>query len=116
MGCFPKCPLTQNFKQSSTHFRIDIFILRIEVTLLKAWFDGKCANCIQLQELHQSLLIFKTRNTTESNTKETEEEYLGVAGRSIDSQEIMIKATQPTEVDVVDSKVAWLQYMGYYQA
>lgn len=66
-------------------------------------------------KLHQSILIFKTRNTTESNTKETEEEYLGVAGRS-NSQEIMIKTTQPTEVDVVDSKVAWLQYMGYYQA
>lgn len=67
-------------------------------------------------KLHQSILIFKTRNTTESKTKETEEEYLGVAGRSTDSQEIMIKATQLTEVDVVDSKVAWLQYMGYYQA
>ncbi len=54
-------------------------------------------------------------NWIQKNTKETEEEYLGVAGRSTDSQE-MIKTTQPTEVDVVDSKVAWLQYMGYYQA
>lgn len=71
------------------------------------------SNCMKL---HQSILIFKTRNTTESKTKETEEEYLGVAGRSTDSQEIMIKTTQLTEVDVVDSKVAWLQYMGYYQA